>query len=212
MTTPRQTGELTDIVGADEQVIELDPIVEVIDGITLRVSDYFQTVQQPMLSLDQIRRIGALQAEDTNDRALEAWLESQERSYDTYSKDQLIRELVRRDRALNLEGRKLADGKTAGNLLREVVRGLLRTADATALKQGLADANLVDGVLLALGAEPADKRQLRLHGHTLGVDTEGLTEIEKASLAYTKAREDIKVAETAKTVTGRRVDIVDPRD
>lgn len=204
---------MTDVIlGADEQVVEIDPIVEVVDGVPLRVSDYFQEAKRPMLSIEQIRRLGAMQAQDTADRSLDAWLLDQERSYGTYSKDQLIKELVRRDRALNLEGRNLADGKTAGNLLREVVRGLLRTADAAALKQGLADANLVDGVLLALGAEPADKRQLRLHGHTLGSDTSGMTETELAGQTDTKVRDDIKVPEKVQTVTGRRADILDPRD
>lgn len=116
------------------------------------------------LSPSEIRRIGALQVEDQTDQALEQFLEEQKIGYLEQSKENLIAALLDRDKTLALEGRQLADGRIGGRLLREFVRGVLHSLDSK-------DPRKIEKMLQALGAEPADRRQIALHGHTLGPDT-----------------------------------------
>lgn len=120
------------------------------------------------LSPQAIRRIGALQVEDIQDATLDVFLESQRVVYEQTSKADLIETLLERDRTLALEGRQLASGVTGGRLLREFVRGVLAAAD----RQDFSKTERLERILQALGAEPAEARQLRLHGHTLGVEAE----------------------------------------
>lgn len=152
---------------------ELDPIID-IQGEATKVSDCFQpTPKKPLLSIDQIRRIGAMQIEDLRDYEIDTFLAQQKNEYDHYAKEELVEELLRRDKRHCLEGRQLADGRTAGRLLREFVRGLLHTADHATLKQigdDSSKAGQIEIILKALGAEPGDARQLRLRGHMLGGD------------------------------------------
>jgi hypothetical protein len=118
-------------------------------------------VRPALLSPQEIRRLGALQVELVADQQMRKFLEQQESAYQQYSKAELIEELLLRDQRLASEGRAAAQGVTGGRLLREFVRGVLTAVDNK-------DPQRVEKLLQALGAEPADARQLRLHGTTLG--------------------------------------------
>lgn len=115
------------------------------------------------LTHTEIRRIGALQVQQQQDHALDQFLTEQKTIYQETPKEELIETLLDRDRQLALEGRQLADGRIGGRLLREFVRGILQGLDSK-------DPQKVEEMLRGLGAEPADTRQLRLHGTTLGPD------------------------------------------
>lgn len=122
------------------------------------------------LTPTEIRRIGAMQQVEYRDLAMEQFCDEQRRVYRDLSEEQLIELLVERDRSLASEGRALADGRVQGKLLREFVRGVLNYADHAGLRR-VGDATKtgkIEEILEALGAEPADLRQLRLHGTTLG--------------------------------------------
>lgn len=114
-----------------------------------------------LLTPQQIRRIGALQVEDIRDLALDQFVEQQRAIYDDCSRETLIQTLCDRDRSLASEGRAMANGQTGKVLLREFVRGVLAAADN-------ADPLRFEKTLAQLGAPPADARQIRLHGTTLG--------------------------------------------
>lgn len=124
------------------------------------------------LTPQEIRRIGAMTVVNDNSNNMTQELEQQRRSYQGFSKDQLIEEMVRRDKNLMLEGRQLADGRMATNLLRELVRHMLALADQNDLKHlkliGGEDQATLNTILKALGAPEADNRMLRLYGTTLG--------------------------------------------
>lgn len=134
----------------------------------------------PMLSEDiprpkiltptEIRRIGAFQVEEERSLGVDQFVEEQRRVYETCSKEQLLEALLDRDRTTALEGRQLADGRIGGRLLREFVRGTLNMADAAALRRAGdgTQAGTVEKLLSALGAEPADLRQIKQAGTTLG--------------------------------------------
>lgn len=114
-----------------------------------------------ILSQMEIRRIGAMQVEDLKDEALDKFVEQQREVYQEVSRAELIETLLDRDRQLALEGRQLADGRIGGRLLREFVRGILSGLDSK-------DPQKIERMLLGMGAEPADLRQLRKQGTTLG--------------------------------------------
>lgn len=152
----------------------LGPTEALIDGVVCDLSIF---PKRRLLTTQEIRRVGALQVEEQRDEAAGIFLDQQRQGYKDYSKEELIRELVRRDSTSLHEGRALADGRMAGALLREFVRGTLQLADHGSLRavdrQGLRldDGNktgTIENILRALGAEPADNRTLRLEGHTLG--------------------------------------------
>lgn len=144
-------------------------------------------VPEPILSLATVRKLGALSVEQEHAVNVAEFLEQQKRDYASRPASQLAEELLRRDENAFREGRMMSDGRMATNLLRELVRHLLQRADRVQL-QGLTTAarkglpaltqalergdggmpGLIEGVLEALGAEPADLRQLRLHGSMLG--------------------------------------------
>lgn len=114
------------------------------------------------LPTEQLRRIGALtivaeQSEAVEQRVMEQWA-----SYEDATKEDLIATLLDRDRLLMSEGRRLADGTVGARVLREFLRASLYASG------GQANALAVEKVLQALGAEPADLRQVKLHGSTLG--------------------------------------------
>lgn len=123
----------------------------------------------------EILRLGALTLQSERSQAVEDLLEEQHAAYQTIARQKhgvalLIHALLDRDRQLAQMGRQIADGRTASRMLREFVRGLLQTADYRAVL-AVGDATKtgqIEKVLEALGAEPADLRQLRLHGSTLG--------------------------------------------
>lgn len=130
-----------------------------------------------LLTVQEIRRLGALDVEESHSAATEQFITDQQEKYKQYSKEHLIEELCRRDRTAIQEGRDLADGKTAGNLLREFVRGVLHMADHASLRaidrKGLtlrdeSKSGTIENLLRALGAEPSDNRTLRLEGSMLG--------------------------------------------
>lgn len=128
-----------------------------------------------LLSIQEVRKLGALQVPAVHDDTMDAFLEQQKEAYQEHSKEELIEALIDRDRQLASEGRALADGRIGGRLLREFVRGVLYRADnaeIAGVKQALLTGKVgaIDQVLKALGAEEADARQIRLHGHTLGDD------------------------------------------
>jgi hypothetical protein len=118
-----------------------------------------------ILSPEQIRRLGAMHVEQIHDAQLDTFLEAQRETYEEASREQLIETLVDRDRRLALEGRALADGKMQSRLLREFARAMV-----TGLRSG--EPAKIEELVQAMGGEPADQRQLRLAGHTLGVDTD----------------------------------------
>lgn len=123
------------------------------------------------LSPEEIRRIGALQVKQNRDLAMEQFCREQRATYVQMGKDTLVDLLVERDRGLASEGRALADGRIQGRILREFVRGVLHMADHAALRRIEGDptkTSLVERLLKAMGAEPADARQLKLHGTTMG--------------------------------------------
>ena len=128
-------------------------------------SDYALAPPPRILSPEAIRRLGALTTMDDRSEAVEQQITDQEQVYRSTFKragvEPLIEALLARDRQLMLDGRRLADGTMQGRLLREFVRGLLIAAD-----KGTPQA--VEKLLVGLGAEPADARQLKLHGSTLG--------------------------------------------
>lgn len=122
------------------------------------------------LSPAEILRLGALTLQAERSEAVEQLLMEQEQTYlEIYQKlgpasgvKALVAALLDRDRALANMGRQVADGRTASRLLREFMRAALYASG------GRPDAQMVERALEKLGAEPADMRQLRLHGSTLG--------------------------------------------
>lgn len=151
----------------------------------------------PMLSQTAARKLGAFSLEYERAQSAEDFLETQKKDYADRPKGDLVEELLRRDEAAFREGRMMADGRMATNLLRELTRHLLQKADASALMQLTGAAKkgkvallaamehgdggipgLVAGLLENLGAEPGDLRQLRLHGSMLG---DGRTPEERAA-------------------------------
>jgi hypothetical protein len=114
------------------------------------------------LDQTQLRRLGALTLDADRSDAVEHHVMEQRHAYEDASKDQLIETLLDRDRQLLTEGRRLADGTIGGRVLREFMRASLYAAD------GKANPAMVERVLLTLGAEPADRRQVQRDGSTLG--------------------------------------------
>lgn len=141
-------------------VVERVPFAE---GSTLPTKP---TILQPA----DLLRLGAFSLESERSEAVEQQLASQREVYEQASQHDLIEALLARDRHLMQTGREAADGRMTGRLLRELMRGLLQQADASELKQlGQATkGKAIEGILQALGAEPADARQLKLQGSTLG--------------------------------------------
>ncbi len=93
---------------------------------------------------------------------MEHLLEDQRHAYLEASREDLIDALLARDRQLANLGRQVADQRTASRLLREFMRAALYVAG------GKADARQVEETLNKLGAEPADMKQLKQYGSTLG--------------------------------------------
>lgn len=129
------------------------------------------------LGQDELRRVGAMMIGEegqVENSKITDFVEQQKESYKGYSREHLIEELCRRDRNAIIEGQNLADGRTAGRLLREFVRGMLYAADHAQLRtirdevQDTTKAGLVENILRKLGAEPAPARMLRMYGTPLG--------------------------------------------
>lgn len=101
---------------------------------------------------------------------IERHLGEQAAEYEQFSKEQLIEELIRRDRNAIVKGQEIAEGKTAGKLLREFVRGILYQADEAdrqVIQNELQPGRgTIDTILKLMGAEPTPKRDLRLNGGT----------------------------------------------
>lgn len=114
------------------------------------------------LPAEQLRRVGALTLQTERSDAVERHLLDQHHAYDHATREDLIETLLDRDRQLLVEGRRLADGTIGGRVLREFMRASLYASG------GKANPQMVERVLQTLGAEPADARQLQLHGSTLG--------------------------------------------
>lgn len=151
---------------------DLDPTLT-LDGESIKVSDLFQAEppHQP-LSESALMRLGATMPNGKIDsQAIRVQIQDQAKQYACYSKEALIEELCRRDEGALRKGQEAADGRMAGRLLREFVRGILYTADKADLVGIPAHAAKGDGIetiLKALGAEPANARQLRLEGSMIG--------------------------------------------
>lgn len=132
-------------------------------------SDYALAPPPPepkVLSPQEVLRLGALTLrEEERSEAVELLVTEQEQTYREVLKRQgpevLIQALLDRDRALATTGRQIADGRTANRLLREYMRGVLYAAETGSRDR-------VERLLEALGADPADARQLKAHGSTLG--------------------------------------------
>ncbi len=114
------------------------------------------------LDTTQLRRLGALTLDTERSEAVEQHVMEQRHAYEDASKDELIETLLDRDRQLMVEGRRLADGTVGSRVLREFMRASLYAAD------GKANPAMVERILLTLGAAPADQRQLKQFGSTLG--------------------------------------------
>ena len=115
-----------------------------------------------VLSPAEILRLGALTLQAEQSEAVEHLLMEQRHAYENAPREDLIDALLARDRQLANLGRQVADGRTASRLLREFMRAALYVAG------GKADARQVEETLNRLGAEPADARQLKQYGSTLG--------------------------------------------
>lgn len=123
-----------------------------------------------ILSPQDLIRVGALTLEQERSLAVEQLLDTQGEAYEQASRADLIEALRSRDWQLAQLGRQFADGRTASRLLREFMRGMLLQSDHAGLDRALAGtkAGKVELILEALGAEPADTRQLKRFGSTLG--------------------------------------------
>lgn len=127
------------------------------------------------LSPEQILRRGILSLEEESSEAVERLVTEQQETYRQVLKqpggqDLILQALLDRDRQLARTGREMASGRAATKMLREFVRGLLNLADYASVRR-VGDATKtgqIEKVLEALGAEPADLRQLKQHGSTLG--------------------------------------------
>lgn len=111
---------------------------------------------------EQLRRVGALTLQEERSDAVAHHLMEQQAAYKGASQEELILTLLDRDRQLLIEGRRLAEGTVGSRVLREFMRASLYASE------GKANPQMVERVLQTLGAEPADARQLQLHGSTLG--------------------------------------------
>lgn len=126
-----------------------------------------------ILTSQDILRLGAFTLEQERSEAVLDQLIEQEKVYLQTLKEnpqELVKTLLERDKHLLTLGRQVADGRSAGKLLRELLRGLLLAADHASLR-AIGDATKtgsIEKILQALGADPADARQLKLHGSTLG--------------------------------------------
>lgn len=122
----------------------------------------------------ELLRLGALTLEQERSDAIESLITDQQQQYREALKQRgpeaLIQALADRDRLLAQTGRDLATGRTQGRLLREFVRGLLQYADHSQLRAigDATKAGKIEGILVALGAEPTDLQQLKKQGSTLG--------------------------------------------
>ncbi len=132
------------------------------------------TESPKVLTSAQILRLGALTVEQDQLTALGKLLDAQERTYRetlaTEGAEPLIAALLDRDTQLAHLGRQVADGKTAGRLLREFMRMALQGSDHASLTRigDATKAGKIEEVLGILSGQPADARQLKLHGSTLG--------------------------------------------
>lgn len=128
-----------------------------------------------------IRRLGALTVEAEESIQIDNVLADQRNFYESATKKELIETLLERDRTAMLEGRNLARGQTQTNLLREILRGVLLQSDHAQLRQ-IGDATKtgkVEDILEAIGCPPADARQLKLHGSTLGKLDDGIDVVDR---------------------------------
>ena len=116
-----------------------------------------------MLSPAEIRRLGAMQTEVIYDETMDQFLDSQRAIYEKHSHAALVETLLDRDRLLASEGRRLANGQMQSQLLREFARIMV-----SGLRSG--EVEKIEALVRAMGGSPADLRQLKLHGHTLGKD------------------------------------------
>ncbi len=137
-------------------------------------SDPAPQVPARALAPEQILRLGALTLQEEQSEAVERLLTEQQETYQQVLRERgptaLVEALLARDRQLAQMGRAVADGRTAGRLLREFMRAALQRADYAQLR-AVGDATKtgkIEEVLELLGAEPADARQLKIQGSTLG--------------------------------------------
>lgn len=161
LPAPISPAEAIDEHGGDEPPFETLPEPGVPPGLPARTP----------LTVHQLLQLGATQPEGgrITSPVLKEHLAHQEQVYACYSKEELVAELVRRDAGLIKQGQEAADGRMAGRLLREFVRGILYSADQADLNQTqemLAKGEQIDSILRMLGAEPAPKRDLRVNGGT----------------------------------------------
>jgi hypothetical protein len=116
-----------------------------------------------ILSPAEIRRLGAMQTEVIHDETMDQFLDSQRAIYEKHSHAALVETLLDRDRLLASEGRRLSNGQMQSQLLREFARIMV-----SGLRSG--EVETIEALVRAMGGSPADLRQLKLHGHTLGTD------------------------------------------
>jgi len=143
--------------------------------MALNDSDYALAPPPKPLSPEEILRRGILSIEEESSEAVERLVTDQQATYREVLKrpggqEEILQALLDRDRQLARTGRELATGRAASKMLREFVRGLLHLADHASLRAvgDATKAGKIEGILEALGAEPADLKTLRQAGTTLG--------------------------------------------
>lgn len=177
---PRVREQLQCLV-ADCGCVEFTPVIPP----PMTEADANNAFQAPppkkLLSTRDIRMIGAMEHEETRAAGTAQFLADQRHTYEGHSKEHLIEELLRRDAAAINEGRALTDGRMAGRFLREIVRGILHTADAQDLLriEGAGRHGRIQDVLEILGAECGDRRQIRTEGSLIGDVLSGEEDPEK---------------------------------
>lgn len=152
-----------------------------------------QADRDRLLNPEQVRRLAAMQVIDEQGAAVTAFLADQKAAYEQAEKGQLVEALLDRDRQLATEGRQIADGRMGSRLLREFVRATLNLVE----HRDLPIETRVNKLLTAMGAEPADARQIQLRGHTLGPASE---EEEAAERRYQEHARRWEEAEAARGV------------
>lgn len=162
-----------------------DDIVETIAVVAGEPAPVAKREAPPALTTTQVRRLGALSVQDEESIQIDNVLADQRNFYESASKEELIKTLLERDKTAMLEGRQLARGQIQGNLLREIMRGILLSCDHATLRR-IGDASKtgqVESILEMLGAEKADARQLKLHGSTLGKLDDASATVQRLTLA-----------------------------
>ncbi len=177
MTCDRRYAEIEEAEVCERQHMEGTPKIRVTPLATLGWCAFCNQTTDPcgcvdgrklpqVLSPSTLLKLGALTIEVEKSEGLEKHLDDQRIAYEEalarYGPQGLITALLERDRMLLEQGRTIADGRMLSKLTRELVRAALYS------QGGRPDVAAVERALQAFGSEPADLRQLALHGSTLG--------------------------------------------